>query len=229
MSRTIDLTGQRFGRWLVIERSGRDRGGKALYRCLCDCGTERNGVSAGNLKSGGSKSCGCLTREITGDQSRTHGQSRTPEYRIWQAAKKRCTNPTADNYERYGGRGVTFGFPDFAQFIAEVGPRPSDKHSLDRINNAKGYEPGNVRWATMSAQCRNKRNNRTLTFQGKTQCMTAWEEELGLPRSTIKHRLKNGWSVEEALSTPRLRVGQKRPSRMSNPSSSHPPQQKSGG
>ena len=96
--------------------------------------------------------------------------------------------------------------------MAEVGPRPSDKHSLDRIDNAKGYEPGNVRWATMSAQCRNKRNNRLLTFRGKTQCMTAWGEELGLSRGCIKCRLKNGWSVEEALSTPPLRVGQKRPS-----------------
>ena len=210
MSRTIDLAGRRFGRWLVIEQT--NNGGKARWRCICDCGTERSDVPAGNLKRGHSQSCGCLHREVAGQHHRLHGQSESPEYQIWIGAKQRCTNPKVHGYEQYGGRGVTFNYPDFAQFLAEVGPRPSEEHSLDRIDNAKGYEPGNVRWATRLEQGRNKRNNRMLTFQGVTQCMTAWAEELGLSRGAIKGRLKNGWSVEETLSTPPLRFGQKRPS-----------------
>ncbi len=228
MRRTVDLTGQRFGRWLVIEQT--NTGGLAKWRCLCDCGIERSGVSASSLKSGASKSCGCLQREASGQSQRTHGQSKSPEFQIWIGAKQRCTNPKVHNYERYGGRGIEFNFPDFAQFFAEVGPRPSDKHSLDRIDNKGHYEPGNVQWALAKPQGRNKRNNRMLTFQGKTQCLAAWAEELDLSRSVIKVRLKAGWSVEEALSTPLLRGGQTRLSfRKSSPSSSHPPQQKSGG
>ncbi len=211
MSRTIDLTGQRFGRLTVIRQVNKK--GQALWQCLCDCGTVRKSMRASHLMSGASTSCGCRRRESLRRLKQTHGQSESPEFQAWLGAKQRCTNPKVHNYQRYGGRGITFGFPDFAKFFAEVGPRPSDKHSLDRINNAKGYEPGNVRWATMTAQCRNKGNNRMLTYQGKSQCMADWAEELGLPYSALKMRLRSGWSTEKALSAPVKRRQKSSPSR----------------
>ena len=196
----IDLAGQRFGRLVVLHRVPSKAPGRARWAVLCDCGTASEAIT-GNLRSGQVQSCGCLTRERTSATNTTHGQSSNPEYKIMHAAKQRCANPSAPDYERYGGRGIAFNFSDFAQFFAEVGPRPSNKHSLDRIDNAKGYEPGNVQWATVKEQTRNTRSNRMLTFQGKTQCLAAWAEELGLPCSTIKSRLKLGWSIEKALTT----------------------------
>lgn len=86
-------------------------------------------------------------------------QNKTPEYRVWEGARNRCRNPNNRSYARYGGRGITFSavFDDFAVFLAEIGPRPSPNHSIDRIDNERGYEPGNIRWATRSEQFFNSR------------------------------------------------------------------------
>jgi hypothetical protein len=126
--------------------------------------------------------------------------------------KQRCTNPKHKSYQTYGGRGISYsptfdGANGFANFIAAVGRRPSNKHSIDRIDNEKGYFPGNIRWVLASVQGRNRNNNRMLTFQGKKQCLEDWANELGISRSLIRARIDRlGWSVEKALST-QLRKG----------------------
>lgn len=129
-----------------------------------------------------------------------------PERGIWHAMIARCHNPDNKGYRRYGGRGITV-CPQWREsydvFLADVGPRPSPEHSIDRIEVNGNYEPGNVRWATMEEQSRNRTDNRYLTAFGKTQCMADWADELGLSRATLKDRLgRLGWSVEAALSRP---------------------------
>jgi hypothetical protein len=132
--------------------------------------------------------------------------STRPEYRIWTGIIDRCENPNKECYEDYGGRGIKLHpawRKDFAAFFAAVGPRPSPRHSVERINNSKGYVPGNLKWATMKEQARNTRRNHLLTYKGKTQPIAAWAEELNLKDKLISERiLKLGWSTEKALSTP---------------------------
>lgn len=134
-----------------------------------------------------------------------HGLSYTPEYRAWQTMRHRCTQPTSPAYENYGGRGITIcpeWLEDPAAFIAHIGPRPTPKHELDRIQNDKGYEPGNVRWATRKVNDRNRRSNRHLTLRGETKTLAEWSEITGIRWDTIRYRIRDGWSVENALTVP---------------------------
>ncbi len=208
MPKTIDRTGQRFGRLVAIRFLDKQEGG-SRWLCQCDCGNTT--LVAGAALGARVNSCGCWRRDRAA-KARTHGLSKSGEYQIYQAAKKRCSNPNDSHFELYGGRGIEFRFEDFPQFLVELGPRPSDYHSVDRIDNNGHYEPGNVRWATASEQSRNKRNARLLTFQGRTQCVLDWAIETGMGESTIRCRIDRlGWSVEEALSTPSHMPGQRRP------------------
>jgi hypothetical protein len=115
----------------------------------------------------------------------------------------RCTNPDSKDWPRYGGKGIECRFEGFEHFLSVIGPKPSSEYTVDRYPNQKGhYEPGNVRWATHEQQQRNKRNNRMVTHEGRTQCMAAWEQELGLPPGIVSKRLSHGWSVDRALTEP---------------------------
>jgi hypothetical protein len=155
----IDLTGRRFGRLVVLGRDGAIRGGHAAWRCRCDCGQVR--VIVGRyLRDGAVHSCGCYRRERIARVNFRHGMRNTPEYHAWHSMKDRCTNPRHRAWRNYGGRGITVcleWLASFEAFIAHVGSRPSPDHSLDRIDNNGGYGPGNVRWATLSQQMRNRR------------------------------------------------------------------------
>lgn len=126
-----------------------------------------------------------------------------PEYIVWCGMKARCHNPNHTNYKNYGARGVIVcgrWRESFASFLADVGQRPSAKHSLDRIDRLGDYEPGNVRWATRAQQARNSRQTRLLTAFGLTMCVEDWSIRTGIPRRTITSRIdRHGWSHERAL------------------------------
>ena len=134
-----------------------------------------------------------------------HGRSYTPEYRAWQLMRLRCTDPKHAAYPRYGGRGITIcerWLNSPTKFLADMGPRPSKRHEIDRIDNDKGYSPENCRWATRKQNDRNRRSNRILEFRGERRCLVEWCELLGLRTDTVGKRLAAGWSVERALSIP---------------------------
>jgi hypothetical protein len=124
------------------------------------------------------------------------------EYDAWHAMKQRCFNPRHKQYDHYGGRGITVceEWWDFEAFFRAMGPKPSPSHSIDRINNNDGYRPGNCRWATQHEQNLNTRQNRYLTYNGKTQTLDAWCTELGIKRGTIDSRLCMGYPIERVLS-----------------------------
>lgn len=133
-----------------------------------------------------------------------HGYANTPEYKAWVQMKARCYTKSHTSYGSYGAKGVTVCLKwrkSFVKFLADVGPKPSARHSLGRINNRRGYFPDNVRWETWEQQNRNHGNNRVIYALGKSQSISAWSEEVGLPHSTISYRLDSGWPPEEALTT----------------------------
>ncbi len=203
------LPGERFGRLTVISE-GPDRrfarGPTPTVICRCDCGVVKT-ISIRNLRYAGTKSCGCLHRELLASRSRTHGQVGSPEYNVWSNIKTRCLNPNVHNYGRYGGRGIGIcgeWRDSFASFLRDVGRRPSPKHTIERINNNRGYEPGNVRWATVAEQNRNTSHNRWLTHNGETLVLADWAKRLGIATVTLSTRLKRGWDLSKALSTPNM-------------------------
>lgn len=168
MARLMDLKGMTFGRITVIRLNGRTRWGQAVWLCRCNCGSVKS-IVARNLTSGDTHSCGCLGREKSAERARRrvrpiiHGHAKkhrlSPEYKAFYGAKTRCNNPNATNFKHWGGRGIKFRFDTFLDFLAHIGPRPSLKHSLDRINNDAHYERGNVRWATRKEQRLNMRRS----------------------------------------------------------------------
>lgn len=130
------------------------------------------------------------------------------EYRAWQNMRTRTNNPRFKDWMLYGGRGIKCcqRWGSFENFFADLGPKPTPAHSLDRIDSDGHYEPGNCRWATPKQQARNwKSRNRLLTFHGETLPLSAWAERLGCRRELIRDRLAMGWTVERALSTPPIR------------------------
>lgn len=161
-----DLGGARFGRWLVIAETGDRDGSSVVWRCRCDCGTERN-LRATRLVSGKSQSCGCLhLSRVT-----THGHTRvgaiSPEWTARQAMLSRCYHKRNASYDDYGGRGIRVCArwrESFENFFADMGPRPSSRHSVDRIDVHGHYEPSNCRWATIETQSRRRRSSR-LTME----------------------------------------------------------------
>lgn len=148
--------------------------------------------------------------KIKTDSPLRHGQSKTALYRLWRGMIARCYNPARHNFARYGGRGITVcdaWLRDFPRFVADVGPRPSRRHSLDRYPDGNGdYEPGNVRWATLVEQASNKRNNRLVPVDGQLLTRSDAARRVGMSYDTLRYRLEAGWSAERALSQPSQRT-----------------------
>jgi len=172
--RLIDLTGQRFGRLVVLERVLNKNSKHAYWCCQCECGCVKT-VQGGHLRQGITQSCGCLVSErlindTTMHGRTTHGLAHEPLYRLWNAIAQRTTNPKNKDFHRYGGRGIKMHpkwLKDAESFIKYIlnalGPKPSPKHSIDRIDNDGDYVPGNLRWATATQQVNNRRPSNQWT------------------------------------------------------------------
>lgn len=201
--KAIDVTGQVFGRLTVVEKHGSLKGEGVLWKCKCSCGNETI-VTGKNLRSGNTKSCGCLIRDTFIDRNKsraTHGQTGSPTFISWDSMKQRVLNPSHKSYENYGGRGITIcerWLESFENFVADMGERPEGM-TLDRIDTNGNYEPENCRWATDEVQGNNKRSSKLIEFQGRTQTSIQWAREFGIHPKVLLYRLKNGWSIEEAL------------------------------
>lgn len=202
----------KFGRLAVVAPAepfmwkGKRHG--AQWKCVCDCGAETVQRQC-HLVTGRVVSCGCHRDEMTAVRNRKRDPALlwTPEYVAWGNMLSRCRNPNNPAWEHYGGKGITVcqqWQDSFDQFFADVGLRPSARYSLDRIDGTKGYEPGNVRWATLSEQARNKPFRRYL-FNGKKACLADIADASKLPKSLIKHRLSRGLDPDEAVSRPRMK------------------------
>lgn len=209
-----DLTGREFGRLTVIkflESRPRKRGGTDIYwlcKCNCEKGRERI-VTGHNLRRGFVRSCGCLKGHSKFGPGGVLVKFRS-EYKTWAAMIQRCANPNCSIYEYYGGRGVNIcerWRHSFGNFLADMGPKPTPDHSLDRINVDGNYEPGNVRWADILTQTNNQRSNRRLTFNGKNQTIAEWSRELNISQSVIHNRLRRKWPIKDVLSTAVLKHG----------------------
>lgn len=209
-SMLIDLTGQRFGRLVVTEQNGVSKRGSVLWLCLCDCG-QRPTVNSSHLTRGYTKSCGCLQKETIrkiGIANIKHGYRKrgrvNPNYDAWSHMNQRCMNPNDKEYKNYGGRGIKVcrRWKRFANFIEDMGERPTEKHSLDRIDNNSEYNKENCRWATKKEQAHNRRDNRLETYNGISKCVASWAEEYMIPYYSLLWRLNHEWSMYRALTTP---------------------------
>jgi hypothetical protein len=205
----IDLNGKAFARLTVIEFAGQKKGGRALWRCRCECGKEAV-VPGDCLRDGRSRSCGCLKLEmIRGNKyGVTHEACGHPLFHVWNGMMARCNNKKHQQYADYGGRGIKVceRWRDPWKFFEDMGERP-DGATLERVNNGKGYDPENCRWATRKEQMRNKRTNRLIRFRGQTKPLSQWAEEVEISEATIRDRIdKLKWTVAKALTTPPRKV-----------------------
>lgn len=154
--------GQRYGRLVVIEFVERNSNWISKWLFQCDCGKQCI-VFSSSARSGNTQSCGCLVKEMR-HHLVTHGMSRSAEHRAWNGLRNRCKNPNDEHFGNYGGRGIKVceRWEKFENFYRDLGPRPSPKHSLDRVDNDGNYEPGNCRWATKSEQTYNRRKYKAI-------------------------------------------------------------------
>ena len=215
MGKFIDLTGQKFGRLTVIKRAenytppcGKTQ---VQWYCKCECGNFCT-VSGTHLKTQKVFSCGCYQKEKAKETAThkftSHGASKESIYKTWINIKSRCFNTHSERYKDHGGRGITMcdrwrnSFEAFYEDVSKLPNYGKEGYSINRIDNDGNYEPNNVEWADDITQANNKRNNRLITFNGKTQTATEWARETGIKRTTITMRLdKYGWSIEKALTT----------------------------
>ncbi len=211
--------GDKFGKLVVVSQatsrtyqgSKRTRTYRA-WSCHCDCGNTVD-LEERQLRYEGTTEC--FSCAISGSKNakfkhgatsgRREAPRQTPEYRAWQAMKRRCYNPNVHQYSDYGGRGIRVcerWLHSFENFLADMGPKPTPQHTIDRKDGDKDYTPGNCRWATDGEQRRNKRTTRYVTVGGIAKPLVDWLVEQNLPEPTWRYRKKHGWSDEDALLTP---------------------------
>ena len=214
MGAFIDLTGRKFGRLSVIKQADPKyaKSGQKIYMwlCECDCGNFK-ALRTADLTSGAIKSCGCLQKERVLEANTKHGMYKARIYKIFCQMRERCNKPKCKNYENYGGRGITVcdewngtdGFANFYKWSMEHGY--TDKLSIDRIDNNKGYSPDNCRWTDNYTQANNTRKNVNITWNGETHSLSVWGriKPNGLNYDILRSRLRDGWSIERAFSEPR--------------------------
>lgn len=207
MSKNLpDMTGEKFGRWTVIQKAKKGKNGETQYLCRCDCGTEKV-LRRSSLTSGNSRSCGCLSREMAHDRGITHGESQSRLYRIWAGIIQRCCNDRARyEWDKYGGRGISIceewrdSFEVFRDWSLANGYE--DNLTIDREDNNGPYAPWNCRWATTYEQKNNKRTSKRISYNGETGTVREFADKYGLAYSCLYGRLEAGWDIERALLTP---------------------------
>lgn len=206
------ISGERYGRWTVIEESERIKGDRAVL-VRCDCGTQKV-VRLKSLKCGSSVSCGCFRSEYIANRNYKHGHTiRNNEkerlYNIWSKMKMRCNNTNDPEYANYGGRGISVcsewlnDYESFREWSYSNGY--DDTLSIDRIDNDKGYSPDNCRWTTMLVQSNNTRVNHLLTYKGETHTLADWGRITGINDNLIGQRLRKGFPLEKVFFCGNLR------------------------
>lgn len=198
-----DITGQRFNRLIAVEYVGHGKFGNAIWRCVCDCGKTVN-VDGKSLRSGNTKSCGCLNRERSTSRiislNTTHGKTNTRLYTVWSSMKTRCENPKATNYADYGARGIRIcdewrnNFESFYEWAMQHGYDPDAKrgdYTIDRVDNAKGYSPDNCRIVSIVQQANNRRNTRFITYNGTCRSLAEWARFYGRHVTLFEHMNDN--------------------------------------
>lgn len=223
MGALIDMTGQRFGRLTVGSKVKREGDSRAYWACTCDCGNETT-VAGKELRNGGTQSCGCLAVEwarkmgskpefvaVRTAKTTRHGHKRVGktslEYKTWLGIKRRCSDPHFKDYAKYGAHGIrvcdAWG-NSFEQFLADMGPRPSPQHQIDRLDPSGHYEPGNCRWVTPEVQnAENKRSLVAVEINGmRFNSISAACRHFGVRRSVANYRIKAGIPIEEAVTAP---------------------------
>lgn len=208
MGAFVDLTGQRFGRLVVVKQMPERKNGRVLWECKCDCGNTTY-VASYSLKSGHAKSCGCLHLEKNKTNRITHGFSKTERlYNVWKSMRQRCNCETNQDYKHYGGRGIEVceewqeSYLTFRNWAMSNGYE--NNLSIDRIDVDGDYCPENCRWVTQYEQTRNCSRNHYITYNGETLTITDMAEKYNINIRTLKSRLDAGWSIEDALMKPIL-------------------------
>ncbi|EOO11316.1 hypothetical protein [Bacillus cereus] len=193
MAKKKDLNGKVFGNFIVVREAGRDKWGKVLWLCECQCKNKtQKYLTAYLLESGQVVSCGCVKKERASKLNPSRGHKKNPQlYNAWQNMKKRCSNP--DN-EYYGGRGITYDsrWEDVENFFADMAESWEEGLTLDRIDFNKGYCKENCRWVNMKVQSNNRRNNRYIDIEGEVKQLWEWSETTGIAESTIWCRYEAG-------------------------------------
>ena len=201
MSKFIDLKGKKYNRWTVLSLD-RIENKKAYWLCQCECGKKKT-ICTANLKSGHSKSCGCLNREA---KYKTHEKTNTRIYGIYNGIKTRCYNKNMNMYKYYGGRGIKMcdewknNFESFYQWSINNGYR--DELTIDRIDVNKNYEPNNCRWIPMNEQHYNRTDNVYYIINNQKKCLAELCKEYNMPYQTVRKRLERGHDILYALTTP---------------------------
>ncbi len=212
MPPNVNITGQRFGRLVATARLHKHSNAKRgwIWSCNCDCGVTTELLTT-TLLQGVTKSCGCLRLEAT---TKKHGEAssggkariRTTEYRTWCHMRQRCCNVNDNDYADYGGRGIEVCSrwnntqDGFQNFLNDVGRKPTNQHTIDRIDNNGNYEPGNCRWVTKEEQANNTRRSLRFVYRGQSFTIKQLETLTGIQKTTLRFRLiVSGLSVEEAV------------------------------
>jgi len=206
----LDIKGEKYNKLTAVKPVYKNKSRTWYWLFECECGKEKI-CNATEVRRGKIKSCGCLTlnHNKDGEYTRKHRMSSTRIYSIYKGIKRRCYSNNSQDYQYYGGRGITMcdewlgkdGFVNFYKWSERNGY--NEDLTIDRIDVNKGYSPSNCRWTTRLGQGSNKRNNRYLTLNDETHTFSEWCRMKGFSKSLLEHRLQNGWSVEEALTIPK--------------------------